>query len=127
MPHAATQPRTPASADTLFKAFSDRTRLRILNILRTGETCVCDLMRVLEAPQAKVSRHLAYLRRAGLVEARKEGLWHHYRLAKAKSPFHQKLLECVDCCLSDVPELNRDLKLIQRTSCSAGDACASGD
>src|SRR3954465_6626188 len=94
--------------DLVFRAFSDRTRLRILNLLRGGELCVCDLISVLGAPQAKVSRHLAYLRRAGLVRARKEGLWSYYALIPAKGAFHLKLLECLACCFSDVPELSRD-------------------
>ncbi len=59
--------------DIMFRAFSDRTRLRLLNMLGTGEVCVCDLVRVLAVPQPKVSRHLAYLRRAGLVSGGKKG------------------------------------------------------
>ncbi len=94
--------------DLLFRAFSDRTRLRILSMLRGGELCVCDLIDVLAVPQAKVSRHLAYLRRAGLVKARKEGLWHYYTLTPPKGPFHTKLIECLSCCFNDVPELARD-------------------
>jgi ArsR family transcriptional regulator len=97
------------SVDRMFRAFSDRTRLRILNLLRPGELCVCDLVRVIAAPQPTVSRHLAYLRRAGLVTARRDGLWMHYRLAPAASPFHRKLIECLACCFDDVPELGRDL------------------
>ena len=97
--------------DRMFRAFSDRTRLRILSLLRSGELCVCDLVRVIGAPQPTVSRHLAYLRRAGLVTARKEGLRTYYELAPAKSDFHRKLLECLACCFSaDVPELARDAK-----------------
>ncbi len=96
--------------DRLFRAFSDRTRLRILNLLRSGELCVCDLVRVIGVPQPKISRHLAYLRRAGLVTARKEGLWMHYELASSRNAFHQKLLECLACCFPDVPELAADLK-----------------
>ena len=61
--------RTTPSVDRIFRAFSDRTRLRILNLLSAGELCVCDIVRVLDLPQPKVSRHLAYLRRAGLVSA----------------------------------------------------------
>ncbi|HLL88285.1 MAG TPA: metalloregulator ArsR/SmtB family transcription factor, partial [Tepidisphaeraceae bacterium] len=63
---------TPNNVDVMFRAFSDRTRLRLLHLLRAagGEVCVCDLVRVLGAPQPKVSRHLAYLRRAKLVTAR---------------------------------------------------------
>jgi ArsR family transcriptional regulator, arsenate/arsenite/antimonite-responsive transcriptional repressor len=121
MPDTGSIPRKPAAADELFGAFSDRTRLRILNILTTGETCVCDLMRVLGVPQAKVSRHLARLRKAGLVTARKDGLWHHYSLAAPRSPFHAKLIECLGCCMGEVPELKRDLAKLNRTRC--GDSC----
>ena len=64
-----------------FKALSDETRLRILALLTAGELCVCDLMAVLELPQSTVSRHLAYLRNAGLVEDRRQGVWMYYRLA----------------------------------------------
>src|SRR4051812_8472809 len=86
--------------DLTFRAFSDRTRLRILNLLRGGELCVCDLIDVLGVPQAKVSRHLAYLRRAGLVQVRKAGLWSYYTLAPARGTFHTKLLECLSCCFT---------------------------
>ena len=101
---------TTSRVDVMFRAFSDRTRLRILNLLRSGELCVCDLVRVIDVPQPKISRHLAYLRRAGLVTARKEGLWMYYELASSKNAFHQKLLECLSCCFPDVPELARDMK-----------------
>src|SRR4051812_48239093 len=77
--------------DIMFRAFSDRTRLRVLNMLRSGETCVCALQRVLDVPQPKVSRPLAYLKRAGLVTARKDGYWMHYPLAPATSEFHTSL------------------------------------
>ncbi len=97
----------------MFRAVSDRTRLRILHLLMAGELCVCDIVAVLAIAQPKTSRHLAYLRRAGLVVARKEGLWSYYRLAPAKNPFHQKLLECLGCCLGDVPELARDARQLQ--------------
>jgi ArsR family transcriptional regulator len=96
--------------DLMFRAFSDRTRLRILHLLAGGELCVCHLVDVLGVPQPKASRHLAYLRKAGLVQARKQGLWSYYRLAPARTPFHQKLLECATCCFSDVPELARDAR-----------------
>jgi len=103
---------TTSRVDLMFRAFSDRTRLRILHLLRGGELCVCDLVDVLGVPQPKTSRHLAYLRRAGLVVARKEGLWCHYRLAPARNAFHQKLLECLASCFHDVPELAADTKCL---------------
>ena len=94
--------------DTLFRAFADETRLRILHLLTKGEICVCDIMGVLQAPQPKVSRHLGYLKRAGLVQDRKDGLWRHYSLAPAKTAVHRKLLGCVDGCLDEIPALRRD-------------------
>lgn len=109
--------------DLMFRAFSDRTRLRILNLLRSGETCVCDLVDVLDAPQPKVSRHLAYLRRAGLVVGRKDGLWMHYSLTPAKSEFHKSLLNCLACCFQSVPELKKDAEKLGRSSSSCSTGC----
>lgn len=65
----------------IFKALADETRLRILALLTDGELCVCDLMAILDLPQSTVSRHLAYLRNAGWVEDRRQGVWMYYRLA----------------------------------------------
>jgi ArsR family transcriptional regulator len=106
--------------DRLFRAFSDRTRLRILHMLLDGELCVCDLVSVLNVPQPKVSRHLSYLRRSGLVQVRKEGLWCYYKLAPAKNTFHAKLLDCLGCCFDTVPEIQRDagrLSKVRRKCC----------
>jgi ArsR family transcriptional regulator, arsenate/arsenite/antimonite-responsive transcriptional repressor len=102
----------------LLKAFADPSRLRLLNLLRGGEVCVCHLHEALELPQPTVSRHLAYLRKRGLVVGRKEGLWIHYRLAKPASQLHRRLLECVSSCLAD-PELlkNDRQRLDRRTGC----------
>lgn len=98
----------------MFRAFSDPTRLRILNLLTGGELCVCDLVRVIDVPQPKISRHLAYLRRAKLVTARKDGLWMYYELAPAKDTFHKKLVECLSCCFTNVPELAQDVRHLGR-------------
>lgn len=97
------------AVDRMFRAFSDRTRLRILHLLQdNGEVCVGDLVSVLRAPQTTVSRHLAYLRRAGLVRVRKDGLWKHYSLADAGSGFHRRLLGCLGSCFDEVRELAAD-------------------
>jgi len=72
--------------ETLFKALADRTRLRILGLLLGGEVCVCDIHASLGVPQPTASRHLAYLRRAGLVSARRNGVWMHYSLAPVPDP-----------------------------------------
>jgi ArsR family transcriptional regulator len=94
--------------DQLFRAFSDRTRLRMLYLLRGREMCVGDLTTTLGLPQPTASRHLAYLRRTGLVNVRKAGLWCLYSMAKPRSPFHARLLECLGCCFDEVPELKAD-------------------
>ncbi len=96
------------NVDVMFRAFSERIRLRILHLLLDGEMCVGDLVTILEMTQPRVSQHLAYLRSAGLVVGRKSGLWNYYSLAKAQSPFHKKLLECLKHCFSEVPELQAD-------------------
>jgi ArsR family transcriptional regulator len=99
---------TPNRINVMFRAFSDPTRLRILHLLHGEECCVGDLTMILDIPQPSVSRHLAYLRKAGLVEVRKAGLWKHYSLTPASNKFHQNLLHCLDCCFGDVPELQAD-------------------
>jgi ArsR family transcriptional regulator, arsenate/arsenite/antimonite-responsive transcriptional repressor len=101
------------SIDLVFRAVADPTRLRILNLLRGGERCVCELVDTLRVPQPKASRHLAYLRKAGLVSVRKQGLWAYYKLTPAQNAFHAKLLDCLATCFSEVPVMNRDNKRIQ--------------
>lgn len=96
-----------------FKAFADPTRLRILSILTQGERCVCDIMAVLKMGQSKVSRHLAYLRRSGLVSGRREGLWIHYSLTKPESNLPKKLLECLESCVGDAAVFHRDATLLK--------------
>src|SRR5688572_11060300 len=108
------------SVDQMFRAFSDRTRLRILYLLKNGELCVCDLVETIGVPQPKISRHLAYLRKAGLVMARKQGLWSYYTLAPARDAVHRKLLECLATCFAHVPALARDDVRLKRGRCSPG-------
>lgn len=92
----------------LLRAFSDRTRLRILHLLLAGEVCVGDIVNILQVPQPTASRHVAYLRRAGLVLTRPDGLRNFYRLAPARTAFHRNLLQCLRTCFRDVPELAVD-------------------
>jgi ArsR family transcriptional regulator len=72
--------RSAFDMERFFRALGDRTRLRLLNLMGEQEICVCYFVEVLGQPQPKISRHLAYLRSAGLVAARREGRWMHYRL-----------------------------------------------
>jgi ArsR family transcriptional regulator, arsenate/arsenite/antimonite-responsive transcriptional repressor len=104
----------------MFRAFSDRTRLRILHLLSEGELCVGDLVKVLRVPQPTASRHLAYLRRAGLGVTRKNGLWSYYKLAAAESAFDKHLLGCLKGCFHDVPELGLDSKKAAKRRQSGG-------
>ena len=97
-----------SSVDLTFRAFSDRTRLRILSLLRNREFCVGDIVEILQVPQPRISRHLAYLRKAELVMVRKAGLWSYYSLAPAETPFHKKLLSCLGNCFSEVPQIQAD-------------------
>jgi ArsR family transcriptional regulator, arsenate/arsenite/antimonite-responsive transcriptional repressor len=109
--------KSASRVDLMFRAFSDRTRLRILHMLRGGELCVCQIVDVLGVPQPKASRHLAYLRKAGLVLARKDGHWSYYELAPARTVFHRKLLDCLCCCFPEVPELAQDVERLKRACC----------
>jgi ArsR family transcriptional regulator, arsenate/arsenite/antimonite-responsive transcriptional repressor len=95
------------SAEHIFRALSDHTRLRILHFLRGGELCVGDLVRLLEVPQPTASRHLNYLRKTGLVSARRAGLWGFYSLCDAPTEFHRLLLNCLDHCGDLEPPLKR--------------------
>src|SRR5688500_5269820 len=84
-------------------ALADATRLRILALLARGEVCVCDLHESLGISQPKASRHLGHLRRAGLVQARRAGLWVHYRLAAGDDPLVTGLLAVVAQGLTTIP------------------------
>lgn len=97
----------------VFTALADETRLRILNLLNEGEFCVCDIIKILKEPQSKISRHLGYLRRSGLVEARKEGLWMHYRLSKPALKIYGALLKTVSGCCAGSDECCDDLKTLR--------------
>jgi len=104
----------------VFRALSDRTRLRILNLLKSGELCVCDLVDLLGVPQPTASRHLAYLRKVGLVLARKQGHWSYYRLRTSSRPFFERLLACLAVCCQEYPQLAKDneqMRLRGRTPC----------
>jgi ArsR family transcriptional regulator len=100
----------PPAADLvrIYQCLCDRTRLRILNLLATGELCVCHLQAVLGEPQVKVSKHLAYLRRNGLVEARRSGSWMVYGIPDEPSPEISANLACLQDCARETPVFARD-------------------
>src|SRR6476646_4738065 len=104
--------------ETLFKALADATRLRILGLLLTGEVCVCDIHESLKIPQSKASRHLAYLRRARLVDTRRDGLWIHYRLGRLTDPVLRAVTEAVAHALTHTETVHRDAeRLHKRNGC----------
>lgn len=103
---------------TIFQALGDRTRLRLLNLMTGGEICVCYFVEVLHESQPKISRHLAYLRRAGVVSARREGKWMHYRIARPDDPQHARVLDCVLDALADDRQMRRDRQMLERACCA---------
>ena len=92
----------------LFKAFADETRVRILSLLAQDEQCVCEIHDTLGLPQPTISRHLAYLRRMGLVMERREGKWIIYALAPGRDAAHAALLRCLRGCFQEVDVLQKD-------------------
>jgi ArsR family transcriptional regulator, arsenate/arsenite/antimonite-responsive transcriptional repressor len=109
-------PRLKGAGDLahVFRALADETRLRILALLRDGEVCVCHIQGGLQLPQPTISRHLAYLRRSGLVEARREGTWMHYKLTEAGSPVIQAVLDAALHALTHAPSIDRDIARMER-------------
>lgn len=104
----------------LFKAFADPVRLRLLNLLADGEVCVCHLHEALDLPQSTVSRHLAYLRKRGLVIGRKQGLWVHYRLAKPSGELHRRLIADLRTCDQGVNAFAEDRQRLSGRTCCNG-------
>lgn len=96
------------NVERFFVALSDKTRLRLLNLMREDEVCVCFFVEVLEEGQPKISRHLAYLRRAGIVGARREGKWMHYRITPPAHAHAARILDDVLSWLKEDKEMQRD-------------------
>jgi ArsR family transcriptional regulator, arsenate/arsenite/antimonite-responsive transcriptional repressor len=106
--------------ETVFQALGDKTRLRILGLLLSGEVCVCHIHESLGISQPKASRHLAYLRRAGIVDTRRDGLWVHYRLADTTDPVVQTIRDVVTHTLGHLTAVRRDATRLERkTGCCA--------
>lgn len=102
--------------EALFKALADATRLRILALLVSGEVCVCEIHGALKLPQPTVSRHLAYLRRSGLVATRRDGLWVHYRLASLDDIVLRTLTDIVTHSLSHVDAIVKDGERLRKST-----------
>ena len=104
--------------ERFFLALADRTRLRLLHLIGEDEVCVCFFVEVFQTNQPKISRHLAYLRRAGLVTARREGKWMHYRLSPPDEPHARQIFTQVLEWLKQDPEMLRDRTRLVSLCCS---------
>ncbi|HEV7766319.1 MAG TPA: metalloregulator ArsR/SmtB family transcription factor [Thermoanaerobaculia bacterium] len=109
---------TSEALEQLFQALSDRTRVRLLNLMAEGEVCVCFFVEVLGDPQPKISRHLAYLRSAGLVATRREAKWMHYRITPPEHPAARNAFNAVLQTFDDDRELQRDRVLLAKACCA---------
>ncbi len=106
-------------SESFFMALADKTRLRLLNLIRDEEVCVCFFVDVLGESQPKISRHLAYLRNAGIVEARRDGKWMHYRIVEPKTSMNAKILADVLDGLKTQENMCSDYEKLVAACCSS--------
>ena len=104
--------------DLLFRALADRTRLRLLNLIADKEICVCYFVEILKISQPKISRHLAYLRRAGIASARRQGRWMHYRLLAPRDAVASAILSETLAHVQQLPEMQADRAKLFMNCCS---------
>lgn len=119
----------PSKIVSIFKTLGDERRLRMLKILMQRELCVCEVMDILDLPQYEASRHLAFLKKIGLVVDRREGLWVYYSIPEQvkTEPFVGELLKLVDRHITDASEIARDVKrLRRRLALRMGNRCVVG-
>lgn len=115
---SVSQSAKSAEMAALFAALADPTRLRLLNLMAGRELCVCYLVEVLRQSQPKISRHLAYLRKAGIVAARREGKWMHYRITRPADAGAAAILDAVLGSLRDDRQMQADLTRLSRACCA---------
>jgi ArsR family transcriptional regulator, arsenate/arsenite/antimonite-responsive transcriptional repressor len=130
-----TTARSRAAVDeleSLFKALADKTRLRILALLGNNEVCVCHIHDSLRLPQPTVSRHLAYLRKSGLVATRRDGVWMHYQVSRSLSPVIRGVVTAAVDAVQQLPAATQDRKQFERSfgqlyvlDSPAGGACCA--
>jgi ArsR family transcriptional regulator len=101
-----------------FRALADRTRLRLINLMGDDEVCVCFFVAVLNTNQPKISRHLAYLRRAGVVSARRDGKWMHYRLVQPTDPHAARIFRELRAWLQQDADMQRDRQRLIKVCCA---------
>ena len=110
--------RSDPSLDVLFRALADPTRLRLLNLIADREICVCYFVEILRISQPKISRHLAYLRRAGIAASRREGKWMHYRLVTPRDRAAASILRETLKHLKLAPEMRNDISRLSSACCA---------
>ena len=104
--------------EAFFSALADRTRLRLLNLMRSDEVCVCFFVEILKTNQPKISRHLAYLRRAGIVGARRQGPWMHYRIVEPPDEDASRVLKDTLAWIENDREMQRDRERLVKVCCA---------
>ncbi|MBI4804765.1 MAG: winged helix-turn-helix transcriptional regulator [Desulfovibrio sp.] len=107
----------------LFKALTDETRLRIVNLLSQGELCVCDLTHALKMPQSTVSRHLAHLKNAGIVIDRRCKTWAYYRITDDALPFTRDILSCLARHVAQCDQARADIDALGDYRCCSERNC----
>lgn len=112
------QKRTFDDELLFFRALADYTRLRLINLMGDDEVCVCFFVEVLKTNQPKISRHLAYLRRAGVVSARREGKWMHYRLVEPSDPHAARIFQEVRTWLKQDTDMQQDRQRLVKVCCA---------
>ena len=108
----------PFDMEILFRALADGTRLRLLNLIGEDEVCVCYFVEALRTSQPKISRHLAYLRRAGVVKARREGKWMHYRITEPADEHGRKIFRELRLWLAQDKKMGRDRERLTKLCCA---------
>src|SRR3954462_10082310 len=108
----------PFDRELFFRALADSTRLRIINLIADHEVCVCYFVEILKTNQPKISRHLAYLRRAGIVAARREGIWMHYRIVEPTDPHAARIFREVRAWLREDEDMRRDRERLVKVCCA---------
>jgi ArsR family transcriptional regulator len=112
----AEKPRS-LTLEKLFRVLADRTRLRLLSLMNGQEICVCYLVEVLKTNQPKISRHLAYLRKSGIVASRRDGRWMHYRIVLPNHPAAARILEEVQGRLAEYRTMRQDRARLVKACC----------
>jgi ArsR family transcriptional regulator len=110
--------QSPFDMEGFFLALGDRTRLRLLNLMGDREICVCYFVQALEQSQPKISRHLAYLRKSGIVAARREGKWMHYRIVTPPNAGAAMVLQQTLEWLKDERSMQGDCDRLTKACCS---------